>query len=382
MSSSSHSSDASEDSDTGLSVTKYWSGGAGDSICESRYSIVKMLGDGRLATVYEAFDTKTSTPCAVKVYRYGSDNKRWFANEYSINMVLNKSQTPSDNIIKYLGVGVHLELSGPIDGVPVIHPCVVYQLYGENLFDFMQSLGTGLSVPIVRKFSKNILNGLHYLHSNGIVHADIKANNILLRVPSSQITDPSQLSVVIADIGASTIEDNLFELKVGTAEYISPECIWEVGYDRATDIWSFGCLFYEMITGDYLFDLDEYNPHDYITKPKSRYTTDGHESPDDDDYDEEYELAYSHLVMIESLIGSPPASLVSYGRRYYNKSGHLKGRPRIKKTSLRERLTTSYSDISSDDAGGISDVVRACIKWDPHTRPSAEELLSHKFINC
>lgn len=375
--------DASEDSETGLPVkTKYWIGGSGDTLCEDRFRVVKMLGDGRLSTVYEALDTKSNTRCAVKVYRYGSDNKRYFSNELSICKELASKTADPDHkyVIAYIAASAHLSLS---DAGANIHPCIVYRLYGESLFDFMKSLDTGISMANVRKFSAQILRGLKFMHTNGIVHADIKTPNILLTVPLSEVTDESQLNVIIADIGMSTVEDSLFEMRVGTQEYLSPEMIFGVGYDHTTDIWSFACVVYEMITGDYLFDIDEFEPSDYISKTKSRGrkgTKDMSSDDESDDKSEDYTMCRDHLIMIESIAGRMPDSMVEYGRKYYNKSGTLKGKPKIKRTSLKDTLLTKYSGISESDASSIDDFLMKCLKIDRRSRSSVSELLKHKFL--
>lgn len=376
---SSYYDDDSEDSETGLPVkTKYWLGGNGDQICEGRFQVVKMLGDGRLSTVYEALDTKTSTKCAVKVYRYGSDNKRYFSNELSICKELATKTSDPDHkyIIEYITASVHLDL----DGLSNIHPCIVYKLYGESLHDFMKTLDTGISIPNVRKFSSQILRGLRFMHTNGIVHADIKTPNILLTIPLADITDSSQLNVVIADVGMSTPEDSLFEMRVGTQEYLSPEMIFGVGYDHSTDIWSFACVVFEMITGDYLFDLDDFELSDWIEKTKSSRRKDPEDDDGGDEDSEDYELCRNHLIMIESIAGKMPDSMVEYGRQYYNKSGTLKGKPRVKKTSIKRRLLDVYAGISETDAVLIDDFLMQCLAILPSGRASIPTLLKHKFL--
>lgn len=370
--------DASEDSQTGLPVkTKYWLGGSGDTLCEGRFQVVKMLGDGRLSTVYEALDTRTNTRCAVKVYRYGSDNKRYFANELSIckELMAHTSDPDHKYVISFIAASAHLDMT-----TANIHPCIVYRLYGESLHDFMKALDTGISISNVRKFSNQILRGLRFMHSNGIVHADIKTQNILLTTPIASITDESQLNVVIADIGMSTPEDCLFELKVGTQEYLSPEMIFGVGYDHTTDIWSFGCCVYEMVTGDYLFDIDDFELRDWTSGGKSKSRRSEYSSDEDDEESEEYEMCRNHLIMIESLCGKMPESMVEYGRKYYNKSGSLKGKPKIRKTTIRGMLADRYAGISDADSALIDDFIMSCIKPDRRARASISSLLNHKFL--
>jgi len=369
--------DYSSDEDEGPARTKYWVGGAGDTLCEGRYRVTKQLGDGRLSTVYEAVDKNTNRPCAVKVYRFGADNFRYFANEYRACKELSKPSSDAAYIIVWLGASAHLSLSGPR---PNVHPVLVYQVYGESLYSFLKRLDSGLALSMAKRFAVQILKGLRYIHGLGLVHADIKTGNILLNCPLESAKDESELGVVIADIGMTTPEDNLFELSVGTQEYLSPECIFGVGYDHTTDIWSFGCVLYEMITGDFLFDVDQYDPSDFVVPPKRKKCTEGFSSDEDSDQSEDYDLNRNQLIMIESYIGSIPKSLVQYGRRYYNASGHLKGKPKIIKNGIGKMLTSKYEGISITDAAAIEELLLMCLRFDSKERASANTLLSHRLL--
>lgn len=160
--------------------------------------------------------------------------------------------------------------------------------------------------------------------------------------------------------------------------------IFGVGYDHSTDIWSFACVMYEMITGDYLFDIDEFELTNYTEKTKSRHRSkhkaDDMSSSDEDEESEDYEMCRNHLIMIESIAGRMPDSMVEYGRQYYNKTGHLKGKPKIKKTSIKSLLLGGYSGISEQDATQIDDLLMQCLKIDGRSRASVNTLLKHKWL--
>lgn len=96
---------------------------------------------------------------------------------------------------------------------------------------------------MIRVYSRQILEGLHYLHSHRIVHRDIKGANILI--------DNNGIAK-LADFGAATnliqSDDNPKSLH-GTPYWMAPEVIHQTGHSRQADIWSLGCTVIEMFTG-------------------------------------------------------------------------------------------------------------------------------------
>ena len=97
-----------------------------------------------------------------------------------------------------------------------------------------------------------LINGLCYLHVNNIIHRDIKPENIFL-------TEQNKLKY--GDLGVSRrIYTNTFNNNndltrlVGSPNYMSPEIVYEKDYDCKSDVWSLGCVLYELITLNKLFD--------------------------------------------------------------------------------------------------------------------------------
>jgi len=91
------------------------------------------------------------------------------------------------------------------------------------------------------RFFAEVASGLHYLHIRGVVHRDMKPENILL--------DCSRCAK-IADFGCCTMVSSTKDTLVcGSPAYLSPEMVAEVGYDHRVDIWAVGILLYEMLVG-------------------------------------------------------------------------------------------------------------------------------------
>lgn len=114
---------------------------------------------------------------------------------------------------------------------------------GGNLKEYITKYYTQLYTNDFYKLSKQILQGLEYLHSKNIIHQDLKPHNILF--------DKNQYTLKIADFGVSNIFDQTkatAKAQNGTLRYMSPEQL-ESKLTPKIDMWAFGCILLEMITG-------------------------------------------------------------------------------------------------------------------------------------
>jgi serine/threonine protein kinase len=112
---------------------------------------------------------------------------------------------------------------------------------------------------VIQKFTKQILNGLEYLHNHGVVHRDLKGANILAAKDGT---------VKLADFGAAKLihgmpvisrNSEVCDSMRGTPYWMAPEIIRNERYGRKVDIWSLGCLIIEMATGTHPWvDLKDY----------------------------------------------------------------------------------------------------------------------------
>jgi serine/threonine protein kinase/Tol biopolymer transport system component len=208
------------------------------------YEVVASLGEGAMGEVYRACDTKLNRDVALKVlpelFALDPDRLARFTREARLLATLNHP-----NIAAIYG----LEES---DGA---HALVLELVDGPTLADriALGPMSLNEALPIARQ----IADALEAAHGKGIIHRDLKPANIkitrngvvkVLDFGLAKVWDgapPSDLSgsprLTATDIGGRTL--------LGTPAYMSPEQARGKSLDRRTDIWSFGCLLYEMLTG-------------------------------------------------------------------------------------------------------------------------------------
>lgn len=230
------------------------------TMANERYCINELLGHGRFSKVFRAFDTvNDDKPVALKVYRTSSEFYEYFRNEVKLCNVLEGKTHP--NVVTALDDFV-IETD---DGA---HGVIVYEQMSGDIKEVLKHSKNGFSLETVRKIILQVADGLSFLHDNGIIHADIKPENLL--------TDGDS-TVKICDIGSGMIVDEIDSFHVGTIPYIAPELILGVPYDTKIDVWSLGCLMFELFTGECLFDPDMYFEDDMDTEADS-----GDEDDDED----------------------------------------------------------------------------------------------------
>lgn len=224
-------------------------------IIHDRYVIGKVIGKGSFGQVILAFDLKHERQVAVKVIRSSEVFQQQALKELSVLRCIARGPEGSvgkDNTVRVLnafrhvppGMGPAGEPSCESDGFQ----CIVFELLSHSLYDVIRTTNMrGVGIPLVRKFSVQILRALQYLRSLGIMHCDLKPENVLL-------CDPSRSAVKLVDFGSSCrAGDSLQYSYVQSRFYRAPEVVLGLPYSYPIDMWSLACLMVEILTGRPLF---------------------------------------------------------------------------------------------------------------------------------
>ncbi len=248
-------------------------------ILAGRYEIRDLIGRGGMAEVHMGYDTRLSRTIAVKLLRADiADDETFqarFRREAQSAAALNH---PAIVAVYDSGEEAMAQEDGQVRSVPYI---VMEYVEGHTVRDL---LGEGEAVPIEEavEITAGVLNALEYSHRAGIVHRDIKPGNIMLT---------STGDVKVMDFGiARAIEDSAATVTqthsvVGTAQYLSPEQARGEVVDARSDLYSTGCLLYELLTGQPPFTGDSavaiaYQHVRELAKPPSSLAADVPESLD------------------------------------------------------------------------------------------------------
>lgn len=160
---------------------------------------------------------------------------------------------------------------------------------------------------------------------------------------------------VIVDLGNACWTYRHFSEDIQTRQYRAPEVLIGSKYDTSADIWSLGCMVFELLTGDLLFD------------PRAG-----------DDYDRDED----HLAMFQELLGQMPKRLAldgKYSKNFFDKKGNLRHIKQLKFWPMEDVLSEKYH-FPREEAQAIADFVRPLLDFDPKTRMTAEQALQSKWL--
>lgn len=205
----------------------------------------KEIGRGTYGAVFRAIQNLNGKFIACKIIQI-DQNEPGFSRKFNLLekeiSLLKRFEHP--NIVKYYGSEIQV---GPDRNKGEVRIHMEY-MAGGSLSSIVSQYGA-LSEPLIKNFVRQIVTGLHYLHSRGIVHRDLKGANILL---------DGDGNLKLADFGASKhiqglplISENSEPCKSihGSLYWMAPEILKQERYGRKVDIWSLGCVIIEMASG-------------------------------------------------------------------------------------------------------------------------------------
>lgn len=315
-----------------------------------RYEILKVLGKGSFGQVLKAYDHKTQQHIALKIVRNEKRFHKQAVEEIRILEHLKKQD--KDNSSNIVHLIEHFTFRN--------HVCITFELLSMNLYELIKkNKFQGFSLALVRKFAHSILMCLDMLYRNRIIHCDLKPENILLK-------QPGRSGIKVIDFGSSCYEHQRVYTYIQSRFYRAPEVILGGKYGMPIDIWSFGCILAELLTGYPLF-------------------------PGEDEGDQ--------LATMMEVLGMPSQKLLENCKRhrmFFSSKGH----PRYCTLSQDPDGTTSYSGgrsrrgkfrgppeskemsraLRGCDDPLFLDFLQRCLEWDPAIRMTPAQALRHGWL--
>lgn len=223
------------------------------------------------------------------------------------------------------------------------HLCIVTPCLSINLYELIRAHNfVGFSLPLIRRFARQLLACLALLQNKRIIHCDMKPENILL-------CESRKADVRVIDFGSSCKEEEKVYTYIQSRFYRSPEVILGSSYGLGIDMWSLGCILAELWTGYPLF-------------------------PGENEQEQ--------LACIMEIFGPPDRHLVERCTRkklFFDSVG----KPRVTVSSKGRRRRPSSKTLSQalkteDEA--FLDFIARCLRWDPDRRMKPQEAMNHPFV--
>lgn len=328
-----------------------------------RYGVIKRIGYGAFSTVWMAYDFVGAKLVAVKVLN--EDDYQAGEEEIEVHktLLLKNSSYINQMLDNFVYEKEHI--------------CIVYELFAGSVSDLLKMYQKGMSEKMVRDIIKQTLIALQDLNTAGYKHTDIKPENLLvvgqtkymddilhkvrsgsykknrvtilkelIKVPDDGTELDSKyldsIRIKLTDFGTCR-KLNHVTYDIQTRYYRCPDVILQYGCDKTCDLWSIGCMMYNLLTGDDLFDPPE---SDYVTCDRA------------------------HIYMMYSKLGVIPDHLINIALKkdvFFTRNNLLKG---VRKIDYNE-ITVPLKDPS---------FLFLLLEYDPKKRHTIEQLLSNKWF--
>jgi len=315
-----------------------------------RYEVLKVIGKGSFGQVIKAYDHKHHGHVALKIVRNEKRFHRQAAEEIRILEHLRKQDKENTMNI------IHMLESFQFRN----HICMTFELLSINLYELIKkNKFQGFSLQLVRKFAHSILQCLDALFRNRIIHCDLKPENILLK-------QQGRSGIKVIDFGSSCYEHQRIYTYIQSRFYRAPEVILGSRYGMSIDMWSFGCILAELLTGYPLM-------------------------PGEDEGDQ--------LACAIELVGMPPRRIIDTAKRsknFFTSKGHPRycqintlsdgttvlgpGRSRRGKLRAPPGHRDWVSALKGTEDALFTDFLRRCLEWDPALRLTPPQALRHSWL--
>ncbi|KGN37466.1 Stk1 family PASTA domain-containing Ser/Thr kinase [Knoellia subterranea] len=208
-----------------------------------RYEVGELIGRGGMAEVHLGHDTRLGRPVAIKMLRSDLARDQSFLKRFRREAQSSAGLNHASIVAVYDSGEDHSVESG---GAKVAVPYMVMEyVEGRTLREVLTDRGK-LPTEEAARITEGVLDALAYSHRMGIVHRDIKPANVMIAGDGSVKVMDFGIARAIADTAATMTQT---QAVIGTAQYLSPEQAQGQAVDARSDLYSAGCMLYELLTG-------------------------------------------------------------------------------------------------------------------------------------
>uniref|UniRef100_A0A8C1QWF3 non-specific serine/threonine protein kinase n=1 Tax=Cyprinus carpio TaxID=7962 RepID=A0A8C1QWF3_CYPCA len=202
---------------------------------KNTYEVLDFLGRGTFGQVVKCWKRGTSEIVAVKILKNHPSYARQGQIEVGILARLSSENAEEHNLVRAFECFQHRS-----------HTCLVFEMLEQNLYDFLkQNKFSPLPLKVIRPILQQVATALKKLKAMGLIHADLKPENIMLVDPVRQ---PYRVKVI--DFGsASHVSKAVCSTYLQSRYYRAPEIILGLPFCEAIDMWSLGCVIAELFLG-------------------------------------------------------------------------------------------------------------------------------------
>ncbi|XP_014211066.1 probable dual specificity protein kinase madd-3 isoform X1 [Copidosoma floridanum] len=333
-----------EDDDDGHLI--YQSG----DVLTNRYKILATLGEGTFGKVVKVKDLLMDHIMALKIIKNVEKYREAARLEINaLEKIAGKDPEGKNLCVKMLD---WFNYHG--------HMCIAFEMLGLSVFDFLRD-NNFQPYPIehVRHIGYQLCYAVKFLHDNKLTHTDLKPENILFvdseydtvynSKKRKEVRKVKRTDIRLIDFGSATFDNEHHSTIVSTRHYRAPEVILELGWAQPCDVWSIGCILFELYLGITLFQ-----------------THDNRE----------------HLVMMERILGTIPHRMARKSKTKYFYHGILDWGSAGRYVRDNCKPLHRYQQSEDEEHKQLFDLIQRMLEYEPSTRITLKEALSHPFFDA
>lgn len=322
-------------------------------VLQDRYKILDDLGEGTFGKVVKAQDLRHDRVLALKIIKNVDKYREAARLEINVLDRLNEEDPRGKHLcVRMLD---WFDYHG--------HTCLAFEMLGQSVFDFLKDNGyQPYPLDQVRHIGYQLCYAVKFLHDLRLTHTDLKPENILFENSDYEVIRRAKdrrrevrrikdSRIRLIDFGSATFDHEHHSTIVSTRHYRAPEVILELGWDQACDVWSIGCILFELYIGSTLFQTHENR---------------------------------EHLAMMQRILGPIPYRMCRKTRTKYFVHGHLdwdEKSPNGRYVRDNCKSLSRYMANDSEEHRQLFDLLARMLEYEPGSRIVLSDALRHPFFD-